>query len=549
MRRTASMRGSWCGALLVGAALLGGAMLTPAAVAAPPRHPAPSVLHDYLIALTPRSLTVHAFLRISPELVPAIYRQIDQDGDGKTSDGERTAWFQSHATRLQIRLDGVPQALQISPAPALSVTDLLMSSHHPVALTYSAALVPPLEGSKHRILLTYGDNYVDYDEYYVSTTGDPTSDGQPRGVAMAHYPATYQMVFHLPDATNPADGAPAQLAPAPWTAGTPAAARGVPAPRPIVAAPGTNAPTSPAAGASAPIVEGLRNWHGEMPAALGMLLLALALGALHALSPGHGKTMVAAYLVGTRGRVRDAVWLGGVVTLTHTFGVILLGLGLLGLTAGSFPPALHRVLGLVAGVVVLVLGVFLLVQRWRLFRTAPRPTLPVYTTVPVRVVGSGAVRAAAGAGSAHGPAHAPARAAGGAPSHQHPHDHRVGPGHGAPGLAAAGSPAGVRAIIGLGVAGGLVPCPDAIAIILLAAAVGQVGLGLGLVTAFSAGLAAVLIALGVLLVTMQGVLVRSPIARMAHNPWWTRGLPIVSAALVALIGIVMIGAALPALPR
>lgn len=531
--------------------LLGWVACAPTAFATPARHPAPSVLHDYFITLTPQTLTVQAFLRISPELVPTIYRQIDQDADGTTSDAERRAWLQKHAAPLQISLDGVPQLRQSSAAPALSLTDLLVSINHPLTLTYTVALAPALQGSKHRIMLTYGDNYLAYDEYYVSITGDATSDGKPRGVATAHYPATYQIVYHLPAATDVGAPAPARLAPAPWTAGTPTVAPPVANQAAIVSSPAPVAPSVRAGSAGGPVLDMLRNWHGEIPAALGMLLLAAGLGALHALSPGHGKTLVAAYLVGTRGRVRDAVLLGGIVTITHTFGVILLGLALLVLTTLAFPLVLQPLLELISGGLVLLLGVVLLVQRGRALRPLRSSPVRVQTTVPVRVAQLHAVGAAGGGGTA------PLQRRPLPPDPPsdrrplHTHDAAHGHGHSAHRHAQPDEtgPAGLRALVGLGISGGIVPCPDALAIILLAAAVGQVGLGLGLVTAFSLGLAAVLIGIGVVLVTMKGALARSGVARLAHNPWWTRGLPLISAALVTLIGILMIGAALPALLR
>src|SRR5207253_11198036 len=86
---------------------------------------------------------------------------------------------------------------------------------------------------------------------------------------------------------------------------------------------------------------------------------------LHALTPGHGRTMVAAYLIGSRGRVRDAVTLGGVVTITHTAGVIVLGLVLLIISNFTMPRALMPSLQLVSGVLVVALGGYLLWSRVR----------------------------------------------------------------------------------------------------------------------------------------------------------------------------------------
>src|SRR5205807_487720 len=114
------------------------------------------------------------------------------------------------------------------------------------------------------------------------------------------------------------------------------------------------------------LVQGMiNNWHGEIWSALGMLLLAMLLGALHALTPGHGKAMVAAYLIGSRGRIRDAALLGGVVTGTHTIGVFALGLILLVASKFALPRALQPALELASGVLVVGLGGYLLWVRVR----------------------------------------------------------------------------------------------------------------------------------------------------------------------------------------
>ncbi len=522
--------------LLLGLALPALLLSAAQAAAAPVRHPAPSILHDYIVTLTPRMLTVQSYLRVSPELVPEVYRQIDGDQDGRTSDVERAAWFQAHPAHLSFALDGVPQKAEISPAPPLSREDLLVSISHPVAVTYTLALDPPVSG-KHRIALTYGDNYLDYDEYYVSVAGDLTSDGKPHGVASAKYPATYQIIYIMPP-SNDSTIAAGQLAPPPFTAPpTPTTGPAPLTPTPVV----VNAPAGPVVAATpppapsssnaGPVLDMLRAWRGEIWSGLAMLLLALGLGALHALTPGHGKAMVAAYLIGSRGRVRDAALLGGVVTLTHTLGVVLLGLVLLFANALAWPRAFQPALELASGLLIVGLGCYLFITRWRALpaRPAPAAPLPVRPAVPAL--------SAAGVGTVmQAPAH----------DHAHPHDHRHSHGGHSHSHALPVARVGTRALVGLGISGGLVPCPDALAILLLAAGVGQIGLGLGLVTAFSLGLAAVLIGIGVALVTMKGALERSGAARLAANPLWTHWVPVASAGVVVLVGLLLVTTALGA---
>jgi ABC-type nickel/cobalt efflux system permease component RcnA len=242
--------------------------------------------------------------------------------------------------------------------------------------------------------------------------------------------------------------------------------------------------------------------------------------------------MVAAYLIGSRGRVRDAALLGGVVTLTHTLGVVLLGVVLLLANALAWPRALQPALELASGLLIVGLGCYLFITRWRALPARPAPA----ATIPVRQVAVPAL-SAAGAGTViHAHPH----------DHEHAHDHVHSHGGHSHSHALPGDRVSTRALVGLGISGGLVPCPDALAILLLAAGVGQIGLGLGLVTAFSVGLAAVLIGIGIALVTMKGALERSGAARLATNPLWTRWVPVASAGIVVLAGLLLVTAALGA---
>jgi nickel/cobalt transporter (NicO) family protein len=174
----------------------------------------------------------------------------------------------------------------------------------------------------------------------------------------------------------------------------------------------------------------------------GVLLLLLAAafgwGALHALSPGHGKTMVAAYLVGTRGSTRDAIALGATVTVTHTAGVVALGVVALALSAWILPEQLYPWLNLVSGL--LVVGVGRQVLRTRLKKRAHH-------------------------------------------HHHHHHHHHTR-----------------RSILALGASAGLIPCPTALVVLLGAIAQHQIALGLVLIAAFSAGLATTLTGLGLTVV-------------------------------------------------
>ncbi len=491
-------------------------------------HPAPSVLHDYIITLTPRLFTLVAYLRVSPELVPEVYRQIDTDGDGNTSPQERSAWVQNHVTTLRISLDDTELHTEYDLPPSLDRQTFLLSITQPVVVTYTARLDNTLQ-DKHRIRLVYGDNYLSYDEYYISVAGDPTNDPQPVNVSKQKYPATYQIVYHIPPVDSSGPLPSGRIAPPPFTGPQPSAGLSTQQGSGSLNSDNSqNIGTQPTAlGAPGPltsILENVRGWRGDMGLAVGWLVLALGLGALHALTPGHGKAMVAAYLIGSQGRTRDAVLLGGIVTFTHTAGVIALGLGLVLLSNFSVPPSLQPMLELASGLLVVALGLRLLVARWREAQTQaahctdpPAPAQAYHTH--------------------HAHAHTHTHAYAHVQHHPDRHMHRQ-----------AGSRAGANlgTVIGLGVSGGLVPCPEALIVLILAASAGQFALGLGLVGAFSTGLAAVLIATGIVLVKARNLLERTHSAKLIANPLWTRWVPLASALVVVVVGATMVLGALAA---
>jgi nickel/cobalt transporter (NicO) family protein len=215
-----------------------------------------------------------------------------------------------------------------------------------------------------------------------------------------------------------------------------------------------------------------------------MLLAALGWGALHALSPGHGKAMVAAYLIGTRGRSREAILLGATVTVTHTIGVFALGLVTLGLSQYVLPEQLYPWLTLISGLLVVAVGAGVL--RKRLRRS-------------------------------------------GGHSHHHPHAHEHEHGH-----------PDRRGILSMGAAAGLLPCPSALVVLLAAVSQHEVALGMLLILAFSLGLAGTLTALGLAVVhARRFVPPRFAAGRLAAL------LPAFSAVVVVAIGFVLAAQAVP----
>ena len=194
--------------------------------------------------------------------------------------------------------------------------------------------------------------------------------------------------------------------------------------------------------------------------------LALLLGAVHALGPGHGKTVMAAYLLGMRGSLRQSLLVALTVTVTHTAGVLLLGVALSASTALA-PERIYPWLGLASGLLLAGVGATLL-------RRALRAGLPAI--------------AAAGAGHGH--------------PHDHPHDR---------GQAHAGDAArrpGWRSLVSMGFAGGLVPSPSALVVLLGAIALGRAWFGVLLVVAYGAGMAATLTGAGMVLVRARAAIDR-----------------------------------------
>lgn len=229
---------------------------------------------------------------------------------------------------------------------------------------------------------------------------------------------------------------------------------------------------------------------------------------MHALEPGHGKTVVAAYLIGSKGRKIDAVILGGIVTFTHTFSIILLAIAVK-LTSNRITlteESLHGYLGTVAGLMIFSIGMWMLVQRIR-------------GREPFHFHSHDASHA-----HTHPHQHSPDN------NHDH-HDHDHQHAHDSDNHTHGGKRASYWQLCLLGISGGIVPCPAAIAILLASMAGGRLEEGLTYVLLFSLGLAAVLIAIG-LIVVGAGKLT----SRFLDAKKFARKISIVSAALITLIG-------------
>src|SRR5215213_7467051 len=235
------------------------------------------------------------------------------------------------------------------------------------------------------------------------------------------------------------------------------------------------------------------------------MLAALFWGAAHALTPGHGKAVVAAYLIGTRGTARHAGILGLTVTLTHTIGVFILGAATLYLSRYILPEVLYPWLSVASGVLVVLIGLALLSRRLVTISHNKKAGHTVHTR------------------GEHSHDHHY--------SHDvHTHDHSHG-GHTHSHAPADGSKITWRGLMVLGVSGGLVPCPAALVLLLGAISLDRLEFGMVLVVAFSAGLAIVLTGIGLLM-----IYARKLFERYSFEARVPRLLPIVSASVITLAG-------------
>jgi nickel/cobalt exporter len=214
--------------------------------------------------------------------------------------------------------------------------------------------------------------------------------------------------------------------------------------------------------------------------------IAAGLGALHALEPGHGKTIVAAYLVGSKGTARHALLLGMIVTISHTAGVYLLGAITLYAQKYILPDRIYPFLAVLSGILVAGMGFYLFLQRYVGGEFSHRHSYEVSSTEENRKIGT------------------PRRAGN----------------------------VSARQLLALGFTGGIVPCPAALVVLLSATALHRTAFGLYLIVAFSIGLAGVLIAMGLAAVYAGNLLSG---ARL-EGPLIQRWLPMGSAAMIVLLG-------------
>jgi nickel/cobalt transporter (NicO) family protein len=423
-------------------------------------------------------------------------QMIDTDSDGQVSDAEQSAYLSKQVAAL---VGGLHLTANTAPV-ALSVADQALTfpagQGGLVTLRLVLNLTAPLTPATAPLALTYrDDNFADrigWREIIVRpldgvVLSDSTAPTQDQSDELRAYPQDML--------SNPLDMREAHvtitLGAASGTANTT----------------GATVPSSDRATDSFAAL--IASKELTPPIMLLSLLLAFGLGAAHALTPGHGKTIVAAYLVGSRGTARHAVFLGITTTVTHTLGVFLLGLITLFISRFILPEQLYPWLEFLSGV--MVLGIGLLLFRSRL----------------MQFLGRNRAHADHDHDQDHGHDH----------SHTHDHDHDHGHSHMPPGTN--GQPVTWRSLLALGISGGLLPCPSALVVLLSAIALHRVAFGMLLIVAFSIGLAGVLTGIGLLLVYARQFFERFP-----TDGRLLRALPVASAGIVTMAGVVIAAGAL-----
>jgi ABC-type nickel/cobalt efflux system permease component RcnA len=433
-------------------------------------HPLDRIRQHLLIQLAPDE--IHFTLAVGGGVLATdlVAHEVDTDGDESFSEGEVRRWAEAVLGVFAAQIAGVPLAIDppVDLAPVPEVTGF-RSGAEPLMFTFVASLPDLAEGETAR--LTVQNRYrLDRTDFLFDVQARP-------GVALggSSWPSSNISVRFALDA----------------------------------AAPGT-ATSLEAAGSwgAAPVVSRARLLfeRERTPQLLALMLgVFLVMGALHAIQPGHGKALAAAYLVATNGTPKDALALGGIVTMTHTASVFALGGATLLASHVFLPSTVLPIMEVVSGILVAALGMVMLRRAFSSRRHAP---------------------------------------------HHHHHHEPLSEDEHARLHAEEALAARVRfsrkGLVAMGVSGGLVPCPDALAILLLAIGLNQAAFGMVAIVAFSAGLAATLVGFG-LAIVMAGPFWSRIRAIEGAGSWSGRLVrravafaPVASAAVVFLLGAAML---------
>ena len=448
-------------------------------------------------------MTLEWLIKPGPLLVNFLWAEMDKDQDGSVSAAESESWSASYRDLLLVSLDGKSLPLTMDSVQLPATLNGFQSGQELITFTFSTDLSAGTNNAE-RIIVENTMLPPKSINWFYLTADDGTA---------FLFPSQKSHILTIDHIRNPATIEDQSRLLTAWDSGSPALPFGQQ--KDVVTE--TAEQVVPELQERSPqdiLLDLVRSKELSFTFYLFALLIALALGALHALTPGHGKTVVAAYLVGSRGTSWHAIVLGTVVTLTHTGSVFLLGILTLAASKYFLPTTVIPFLEILSGALILGLGLYLLWQRfvfWRNSRRVPaartetKRKISLTPSASKKISGSVKVESMPAGMHHHGD------------GKMHSHD----------------VPEAItwRSLIALGISGGLVPCPDAIAILLVAIAINRLMLGMALILSFSLGLAVVLIVIGLLMVNSRRLF-----NRMGFLDRFAPALPVVSAVIVIILG-------------
>lgn len=456
-------------------------------------HPLGNFTVNHLSRITFERDAVNVRYVLDLAEIPAFTLDRSLDAHGTPSRDTLARWAQTHAAAIAPQLSLVVDGRAVALTPVRSSIRTRPGAGGLPTLYVTAEYVAPVGRGAHRIVYrdTTESGRLGWKDVVAGATPEPTGELQAYPNAVIGSPRTRTELVANVDAAGriTAD----------------ASAAGVPA--------SDNPPAAPLARSNA-LSDMLNNDAGGPLVVIGALLLAIALGALHALEPGHGKTLLAVSLVGSRATSRQALVLAAALTIAHTAGVIALGLIVLLASRYIVAEQIYPWVTLGSGLFVTYLGGRAVAGEVR--RRLPHAHVHEHTHA-----------------HAHPHAHDHVHAA-----DEHHHDHAQlddvahARAHAIPGTA----PLTFRTAVLAAASGNVAPCPAALVVLIAAIGAHRIGYGLVLIVAFSFGLAAVLTVLGIAVVRSAAWLVSRPrfdrAARLA---------PLVTACVIAIVGAVMVG--------
>lgn len=473
-----------------------------------------------------------------PMLAYSAWNQADQNQDGQISAQEARSWLAPFLSQWSLSLDDqtVP-AVQIQDIHWPASADVLQSGEDPIVIHLSAQWPESLTGHHSVEIHNANQEAISLNSFSLTASGG-ISFSTPE---QSNGRLDFTVNAGGESGTGSSGGTTALTS---WDSGRPnlTGATGVLTSMASTLANPGNAqqPATSLSGPTAALAGLVRTQNFSLLFLAGAFLLSVALGSLHALTPGHGKTLVAAYLVGSRGRTRDAVFLGSIVTLTHTGSVLIFGLLTMLASRYIFPTLITPWLEIISGLAVIGFGLSLFISRSRILyswyrsehtRKVARHFQDLRLSVSAHSVLEDPARSHVFGSASH--PH-------GIRSHEHPHVEghaHDGPGHEHSHPHAhmlASDQVTWKSLLTLGISGGLVPCPDAIAILVVAVAVDRIPLGMVLIVAFSLGLALVLIGIGIAMVQGARFIKRNDLLNR-----FSLYTPVLSAVVVLGLGMVL----------